>query len=305
MASFTSIQRISMVGFSLLLLFALSQFWKEEQSVAAVDHQAGQPTSEQARLRECMLRTSKSQEAESTAIYDLLFDGQKDGTFFEIGAYDGVHLSNTYNFEHCLKWSGLLIEVNEVTAVDLKKNRANKKNTLLNEAICDKSGVVKFLRDGFQNIMIDESAAAKADPSTIHTMPCRHLSDIFTKHKIEHIDFWSLDAEGAELQILQTVDFTKVEISSIMIECQDEKCYEERSKKGAGIHKLLIDAGYTLYARAAQSWFDWMPYGTRQLIRAFHMKCCHAPPSNIYISPKKAQSVGKCKPNAALRLGCL
>ena len=36
----------------------------------------------------------------------------RPGTFVEIGAFDGVNLSNTYMLERCYDWRGLLIEAN-------------------------------------------------------------------------------------------------------------------------------------------------------------------------------------------------
>ena len=35
---------------------------------------------------------------------------KENGRYFEIGALDGVTLSNTYALQRCLGWSGLLIE---------------------------------------------------------------------------------------------------------------------------------------------------------------------------------------------------
>lgn len=35
------------------------------------------------------------------------------------------------------------------------------------------------------------------------------------------IDFWSLDVEGAELQVLQTVDFSRTNIKSMVCLCPD------------------------------------------------------------------------------------
>jgi FkbM family methyltransferase len=260
------------------------------------------PSLEEARL--CMKTFSKSERLESVAIYELLFARKTEGTFFEIGALDGLRSSNTYNFEKCLRWSGLLIEVNEFTAAEAMQNRGGPKNKVLNEAICERNGFVTFLREGRQNIMVSE-APEDADPAIVHKMPCRHLSNIFQEHQYQHIDFWSLDVEKAELQVLQTVDFNKVDISSIMIECQDEKCEEERSENGDAIHDLLVDAGYVLFARAGQSWFDWMPRGTRDFIRFWHVfDCCAAPPSNVYVTKKIAEEVD-CKPNAAYNLGCV
>lgn len=44
------------------------------------------------------------------------------------------------------------------------------------------------------------------------------LSTILGKFGVKEIDFWSLDVEGAELQVLQTFDFSSVRINVVCIE---------------------------------------------------------------------------------------
>ena len=40
---------------------------------------------------------------------DTYFQGKREGYFVEVGAYDGVDLSNTYHFEQ-IGWHGVLVE---------------------------------------------------------------------------------------------------------------------------------------------------------------------------------------------------
>ena len=42
-----------------------------------------------------------------------------------------------------------------------------------------------------------------------------HCSQILAALGVSHINFFSLDVEGAELQVLETVDFTKVHACSL------------------------------------------------------------------------------------------
>lgn len=50
------------------------------------------------------------------------------------------------------------------------------------------------------------------------TVPCRRLGAILDTYGITHVDFWTLDVEGAELSVLKTVDFSKFSASVIVIE---------------------------------------------------------------------------------------
>jgi hypothetical protein len=49
-------------------------------------------------------------------------------------------------------------------------------------------------------------------------VPCRTMNSILSEHNVKWIDFFSLDVEGAELLVLQTIDFTKISIGVLLIE---------------------------------------------------------------------------------------
>ena len=53
------------------------------------------------------------------------FKNKKNGVYIELGALDGVTLSNTKFFEDTLNWSGILIEPHPYTFRDLVVNRPN------------------------------------------------------------------------------------------------------------------------------------------------------------------------------------
>lgn len=47
------------------------------------------------------------------------------GTFVEIGANDGLHMSNSWFFEHHLRWNGMCVEANPQVFRRLQQNRPN------------------------------------------------------------------------------------------------------------------------------------------------------------------------------------
>ena len=69
-------------------------------------------------------------------------------------------------------------------------------------------------------------------------MKAVRLESLFSKHNITKIDFISIDVEGAELQVLNSINFDKVDINVFMIENNYglEKETEFLSSKG---YKLL------------------------------------------------------------------
>lgn len=73
---------------------------------------------------------------------DNLFKQQENGVFLDIGAYDGIKLSNTYFFEKYRNWTGVCVEANNEVFQELKKNRKSK---LLNLAVSEDSQKKEFI----------------------------------------------------------------------------------------------------------------------------------------------------------------
>src|SRR5258706_11369284 len=53
-----------------------------------------------------------SQHSQDRFVDNFLLHGKRGGVFVDVGAYDGVALSNTYYFEKELGWQGICIEPN-------------------------------------------------------------------------------------------------------------------------------------------------------------------------------------------------
>jgi len=71
-----------------------------------------------------------------------IFHGKRNGTFLDVGAYDGIDISNTYYFEKQLGWTRICIEPNAVT---FKKLENNRNCILQNCAIGDTEGELDFI----------------------------------------------------------------------------------------------------------------------------------------------------------------
>ena len=73
----------------------------------------------------------------------------------------------------------------------------------------------EFMPHGFRQHWY---GSAEQMPEGATQITCLPLSSVLWIFGVTYIDFFSLDVEGAELQVLQTLDFNAVHISVIVVE---------------------------------------------------------------------------------------
>ena len=184
---------------------------------------------------------SKSQLQQDLILDQQIFRGKTGGFFVEVGALDGFGASNTWFFEKERSWSGLLIEPNPVEFN--KRNQHPRPNSIFeNCAISDVemninflsiegpcnvlSGIMEFYNTQHLERINKELDMYKSYPeghdlySRKETIPMRavRLQTLFDKHDLKEIDLISIDVEGAETQVLNSIDFDKMDIKVFLIE---------------------------------------------------------------------------------------
>merc|ERR1712187_192852 len=142
------------------------------------------------------------------------------------GAFTGSELSNTFMFNKKLGWRGVLIEASPSSFAKLKNNRKDE-IALVNEAVCSEKGKVHYIDSGPENVrgifeFMDQRFLNHWHPNvTVDQLPeieCDSVTAILLNSGIKHVDFFSLDVEGGELQVLATVNFAKISFGVLAIE---------------------------------------------------------------------------------------
>ena len=146
------------------------------------------------------------------------FDYKKNGYFIEVGANDGIKLSNTYLLEKDYNWKGICIEPVPSIFNKLKKNRKsinlnyavyNVDNKIVNLKVADLLSGITVDIDRHKNILKNKDIKIKT----------KTLTSILDKYKApKYIDYLSIDTEGSELKILHGIDFEKYKFRYINIE---------------------------------------------------------------------------------------
>ena len=165
------------------------------------------------------------------------------GFYLDSGANEAIHLSNTYFYDVCLGWNGICVEPEVQYHTQLREKRSC---ILVTECISDVEKSVTFNN-------ANELGSVVANNPNVNQTNCLPLFEILNKHPVsalsKKIDFWSLDVEGYELIVLETVNFNLIQVNSLLIEefwlstrRLDRKLSESNFNK---FHQLPIDSVYT------------------------------------------------------------
>ena len=149
-------------------------------------------------------------------IVDRLLNEKTHGFYVEIGGYDGVSLSNTLFFEEERQWSGLLVEANP--NLFLKLNSSGRNAFISNTCLSPNSSSMK-LNFTFADYLTGLEQTDHKDQITgFGLIQCFPLPIYFFALNITQIDYFSLDVEGMEIEILQQIDFHLIRIDVLSIE---------------------------------------------------------------------------------------
>lgn len=164
-------------------------------------------------------------------LYDYL-NKIENGFYIEAGANDGLLQSNTLDLESN-GWEGILIEPSPDNA---KKCSDIRRGTTINAALVSFDYKDSFIEGDFN--LNSPSSKVSSIPeyitdfqneifeSTIK-VPARTVDSIINEFNINKIDFFSLDVEGYELEVLKGMDFDKIRPKYFLIETSNKPYYQK------------------------------------------------------------------------------
>jgi FkbM family methyltransferase len=176
-----------------------------------------------------MNRKDFSQTGQSL-IMDQKLNSIRNGFFVEAGGWDGEEFSNTLFFERERNWTGILIEpIPELYAEIVKRNR---KIYTLNACIADDKPFIAKMRvagylSGRPELMSDQHKQRLesekqsnnfTSKGTYVDVPCFPLYSILKAIGVATVDFFSLDIEGAEWEVIKSLPYDKIDFKSFLIE---------------------------------------------------------------------------------------
>ncbi|KAI9562646.1 hypothetical protein GHT06_010100 [Daphnia sinensis] len=169
-------------------------------------------------------------------------NNKTQGFFVECGAGDGETLSNTYYMEKQLKWHGILIEADRKSfsrilaskrrsyalpvCLSLKPYPTEVYVTLLFMYTAYLSWIlehyqVSFYEDGIAGEIYGDKISNLDEMTTnenIANVQCFPLYSILLAVGRTQVDYFSVDVEGSETQILMSIPWHKVDIKTLTVE---------------------------------------------------------------------------------------
>jgi FkbM family methyltransferase len=197
---------------------------------------------------------SFSLNGEDAILLESYFSGLCNGRFLELGAFDGIGQSNTLMFAKYFNWTGVLIEASPRNFASLKVNR--QESMIHHTAVCSEPKKVHFVEKhlvgGIWEFMAPSFRKkwhSGIEPSELPEVNCRPLTHIL--HNETYFDFFSLDVEGGEFEVLRTLSFEQVHFGVILVEDN-----EYNPLKNEAVKTYLENRGYKYRATKQQSsWF--------------------------------------------------
>jgi FkbM family methyltransferase len=189
-----------------------------------------------------------SQAGQDKYIEEFVFKGKTGGFFIEIGGHDGITGSNTLFFEKFRNWDGICIEASPRLYEMMSMSRSVE---CLNIALSNFDGESAFFEitkgphqmsgltaDLEPNVLETLKAGADFEGHEI-TVPVTTFEKLARERDLQKVDYFSIDVEGAEINLLQGIDFDFTDIRVMSIENPPD-----RKDNFKGVRKIMSDRNY-------------------------------------------------------------
>lgn len=188
----------------------------------------------------------------------LKYFGDFKGNFIDIGANDGITLSNTRRLAE-LGWEGVFVEPSPTAFKKLKENYSRMNGFYFYPfALGEENGTTilhesgELLKKGDTALVstIHESEKSRWVPANIKFSPVEvkvfRWKTFLNRLKIKRFDFISIDIEGGDLGLLKQIDLSGVRM--VIVEWNGKQ-KEELMKVCSGFNLIAQNAENLIFAR--------------------------------------------------------
>lgn len=190
-------------------------------------------------------------------ILDRLLEGQSVGFYVDVGAHHPVRFSNTYLF-YLRGWRGINIDAEPGSMRSF--NRYRQRDLNIECGVASQQGILSYYRfdEPALNTFNEAEAKLKNRPPyhlieqiDVEVRRLDELLDEYLPSKQE-IDFLSIDAEGMDLEVLQSNNWKKFRPRFVLAETLRTNML---SLTECPVVQFLCDVGYTPVSKAYNTSF--------------------------------------------------
>ncbi|MEZ4991067.1 MAG: FkbM family methyltransferase [Saprospiraceae bacterium] len=152
------------------------------------------------------------------------FPKEYQGFFVDVGCFHPTKYNNTYQL-YQRGWRGVNIDIDriKIEAFDLRR----PDDTNIQRAVSTETGELTYWTNGFYSLVVtlDEDFTKEREkydyrPAQVQADTLTDILDA-TEYKDQSIDFLTVDAEGHDLPVLQSLDFERYDPQLIAVEMQE------------------------------------------------------------------------------------
>jgi FkbM family methyltransferase len=185
---------------------------------------------------------SYSQNFEDVILYRAL-KGVDKGFYIDVGAWDPVVDSVTKAF-YDRGWRGINIEPVRAFYEKLLADRPEDVNLMV--AVGSRNGLVRFFEVVDTGLSTTNEELAKRYLQEGYEVrellvPCMRLADICKNYGVQEVHFLKIDVEGAEKEVLEGFDFSRIRPWIVIVEATEANTQEETFKDW---ESLLLNQNY-------------------------------------------------------------
>jgi len=182
-----------------------------------------------------------------------VFEGKTEGVYVDVGAHDPEYLSVTKHF-YDIGWHGVNVEpldANFARFVQRRPRDINIHAAVTADTEIDHVELFVPADSAFATIY-EHIAARISFETSINRLrvPARTLNSILEEHDVGEIDFMVIDVEGAEREVIESINFTRFRPVVVMCEATlPGSSYDFDRPSSIFTHMewehLLCETGYT------------------------------------------------------------
>ena len=191
-------------------------------------------------------------------LYSRFLGERTDGTFVEVGAYDGVFVSNTWGLAE-RGWRGVMAEPVPALAASCRSNHAGHPGvTVVETAVgpADQREVTLHLAgtlttanpEAFKEYESIDWATTSLTGETV-VVPCRTLDELLADQAVEPgFEVLVVDVEGFEAQVFANFDLPRWRPRMLIVELVETHPDLSATSGGgdAALGRRILEAGYVV-----------------------------------------------------------